>query len=78
MPCQSVPHTHKALSCVLLKRFISVTKEVKQRRELMPAAQMKLCVSRRRDAQKNLKKKYTVVFFCVVFFCSLCLFTFQV
>lgn len=27
MPCQSVPHMHKALSCGLLKRFISVTKE---------------------------------------------------
>lgn len=37
MPCQSVPHIHKALSCGLLKRFISVTKEVKQR-ELMPPA----------------------------------------
>lgn len=64
MPCQSVPHMHKALSCVLLKRFISVTKEIKQRRELIPAAQMKFCVSRRRDAQK---KKYTVVFAVSVF-----------
>ena len=27
----SVPRVHKALSCVLLKRFISVTKDMKQR-----------------------------------------------
>ena len=34
MPCQSVPHMHKALSCGLLKRFISVTKEIKQRQRI--------------------------------------------
>lgn len=34
MPCQSVPHMHKALSCALLKRFISVTKELKQRQRI--------------------------------------------
>lgn len=44
MPCQSVPHMLKALSCALLKRFISVTKERKEKkkknkdRELMPVA----------------------------------------
>lgn len=31
MPCQSVPHMLKALSCALLKRFISVTKARKKK-----------------------------------------------
>lgn len=34
MPCLSVPHMHKGLSCGVLKRFISVTKEVKQREKI--------------------------------------------
>lgn len=33
MPCQSVPHMLKALSCALLKRFISVTKERKEKKK---------------------------------------------
>lgn len=34
MPCQSVPHMLKALSCALLKRVISVTKERNKKQRL--------------------------------------------
>lgn len=33
MACQSVPHMHKDLFCAVLEKFISVTKEIQQRKK---------------------------------------------
>lgn len=61
MPCQSVPHTHKASSCVVLKRFISVTSDTKTKEiELVPAALDE--VPRFKGDGCTQKEEYTVVF----------------
>lgn len=60
MPRQSVPHMHKALSCVLLKRFISVTKDMKQRDRINACCVDEVLHFKGGGDKK--KKKYTVVF----------------
>lgn len=66
----SMPHMHKkALSCGLLKRFISVSKEMKQR-EKINACRLDVVLHFKKDgcAQKN-KNKYGVVC-CLSFYFS--------
>lgn len=68
MPCQSVPHMHKALSCGLLKRFISVTKEIKQS-ERINACHLDEVLHFKEGWMH--KKKYTVVLaVCLSFYFS--------